>query len=112
MSDTTAMIDVTATMFPSTVMNDRSLAVQIASRAMRADSQNLFIYYSRGATPSADALAAFPWARGAPPPLAWPQALRSGVSRTERRHASPTSLTRSRDEPLARVPDRTSPHAY
>src|SRR2546421_12871234 len=51
MSDTTAMIDVTATMFPSTVMNDRSLAVQIASSAMRADSQNLFIYYFRGAPP-------------------------------------------------------------
>ena len=30
MSDTTAMIDVTATMLPSTVMNDRSLADQMA----------------------------------------------------------------------------------
>src|SRR5581483_2526580 len=44
MSDTTAMIDVTATMLPRTVMNDRSFALQIASSAMRADSQNwLFI---------------------------------------------------------------------
>src|SRR5689334_2394197 len=42
-SETTAMIDVTATMLPSTVMNDRSFAVQIASSAIRADSQNLFI---------------------------------------------------------------------
>ena len=32
-SDTTAMIDVTATMLPSTVMNDRSLVAQIALRA-------------------------------------------------------------------------------
>ena len=38
MSDTTAMIDVTATMLPSTVMKDRSLAAQIASSAMSADS--------------------------------------------------------------------------
>src|ERR1051325_2321907 len=38
MSDTTAMIDVTATMLPSTVMNDRSLADQIASSAISADS--------------------------------------------------------------------------
>src|SRR3954453_21864698 len=43
MSDTTAMIDVTATMLPSTVMNDRSLADQIASRAIRADSAKLRI---------------------------------------------------------------------
>src|SRR6476620_11907250 len=43
MSDTTAMIDVTATMLPSTVMNDRSLEDQIASSAMSADSMNLFI---------------------------------------------------------------------
>src|SRR5215510_16295415 len=42
-SDTTAMIDVTATMLPSTVMNDRSLADQIASRAIAADSKILFI---------------------------------------------------------------------
>ena len=37
-SDTTAIIDVTATMFPSTVMNDRSLLDQIASSAINADS--------------------------------------------------------------------------
>src|SRR5437660_11429930 len=43
MSDTTAMIDVTATMLPSTVMNDRSLADQIASSAMIADSKYLFM---------------------------------------------------------------------
>src|SRR5581483_8026321 len=43
MSDTTAMIDVTATMLPRTVMNDRSFADQIASNAIRADSQSLFI---------------------------------------------------------------------
>src|SRR5580765_7235983 len=42
-SDTTAMIDVTATMFPRTVMNDRSLEDQIASSAMSADSMNLFM---------------------------------------------------------------------
>src|SRR5262249_4166484 len=42
-SDTTAMIDVTATMLPSTVMNDRSLEDQIASSAMSADSMNLFM---------------------------------------------------------------------
>ena len=34
MSDTTAMIDVTATMLPSTVMNDRSLADQMAASAI------------------------------------------------------------------------------
>src|SRR5688500_12330179 len=34
------MIDVTATMFPSTVRNDRSLFDQIASRAMPAASRN------------------------------------------------------------------------
>src|SRR5437660_12846278 len=43
MSDTTAMIDVTATMLPSTVMKDRSLAAQIASSAMNADSKYLFM---------------------------------------------------------------------
>src|SRR5437773_12168765 len=43
MSDTTAMIDVTATMLPSTVMSDRSLDDQMASSAMRADSKNLFM---------------------------------------------------------------------
>ena len=42
-SDTTAMIDVTATMLPSTVMNDRSLAAQIAASAMPAASRSLFI---------------------------------------------------------------------
>ena len=39
-SDTTAMIDVTATMFPSTVRNDRSLFDQIAPSAMPAASRN------------------------------------------------------------------------
>src|SRR5689334_2808618 len=43
MSDTTAMIEVTATMLPSTVISDRSFALQIASSAMAADSRNLFI---------------------------------------------------------------------
>src|SRR5215210_837947 len=47
-SDTTAMIDVTATMLPSTVMNDRSFDVQMASSAMKADSKNLFIGRSGG----------------------------------------------------------------
>ena len=42
-SDTTAMIDVTATMLPSTVMNDRSLADQIAASAIFADSMIVFI---------------------------------------------------------------------
>src|SRR3954466_8596031 len=42
-NDTTAMIDVTATMLPSTVMNDRSLADQIASSAISADSAKLRI---------------------------------------------------------------------
>src|SRR4029450_11910457 len=41
-SDTTAMMDVTATMFPSTVRNDRSLYSQIARSAMVADSRNWF----------------------------------------------------------------------
>jgi len=39
-SDTTAMIEVTATMFPSTVRNDRSLYSQIARSAMPTDSMN------------------------------------------------------------------------
>src|SRR4051812_17805659 len=39
MSDTTAMIEVTATMLPSTVMNERSLADQIALSAIAADSR-------------------------------------------------------------------------
>src|SRR5580692_10450077 len=42
-SDTTAMIDVTATMLPRTVMNDRSLAPQIALSAIAAESRNLFM---------------------------------------------------------------------
>src|SRR5882672_12619557 len=42
MSDTTAMIEVTATMLPSTVINDRSFEPQIASSAMPADSRSLF----------------------------------------------------------------------
>src|ERR1700722_15032884 len=42
-SDTTAMIDVTATMLPSTVITDRSLADQIALSAMTAESRNRFI---------------------------------------------------------------------
>ena len=37
-SDTTAMIDVTATMLPRTVMSDRSFDDQIAASAMAADS--------------------------------------------------------------------------
>ena len=37
-SDTTAMIDVTATMLPSTVRNDRSLFDQIAPSAITAAS--------------------------------------------------------------------------
>jgi len=39
MSDTTAMIDITATMLPSTIMKERSLFVQIASSAMRMASR-------------------------------------------------------------------------
>ena len=42
MSDTTAMIDMTATMLPSTVMSDRSLAAQMALSAMPAASRYLF----------------------------------------------------------------------
>src|SRR6267154_4217882 len=42
MSDTTAMIDVTATMLPRTVMNERSFADQMASSAIFAESRNLF----------------------------------------------------------------------
>src|SRR5215831_9265932 len=53
MSDTTAIIDVTATILPSTVMNDRSFAAQIASSAMRADSRNLFIRRQDGQAPPA-----------------------------------------------------------
>src|SRR5437879_11979058 len=37
--------------------------------------------------PRADALAAFSFGSWGPAPLAWPQALRSGVSRTERRRS-------------------------
>ena len=40
MSDTTAMMDVTATMFPSTVRNDRSLFAQTALSAMPTASRN------------------------------------------------------------------------
>ena len=43
MSDTTAMIDVTATMFPRTVRNDRSLFVQMAFSAMPTASRNWFM---------------------------------------------------------------------
>ena len=43
-SDTTAMIDVTATMLPSTVISDRSLEDQIASSAIPADSMILFTF--------------------------------------------------------------------
>src|SRR5690242_15332784 len=39
-SDTTAMIEVTATMLPSTVMNDRSLPAQMAESARRTASMN------------------------------------------------------------------------
>src|SRR6188472_2631111 len=42
-SDTTAMIDVTATMLPRTVRNDRSLFDQMADRAMNAASRNWWI---------------------------------------------------------------------
>src|SRR5438552_148054 len=67
MSETTAMIDVTATMLPRTVMKDRSLADQIASSAIMADSQYLFMACgNRGEI----AWQAFSYARGAPPPLA------------------------------------------
>ena len=38
-SDTTVTIDVTATMLPSTVMNERSLFAQMACSAMRIDSK-------------------------------------------------------------------------
>ena len=38
--DTTAIIDVTATMLPSTVSSDRSLFAQIACSAMVAASKN------------------------------------------------------------------------
>src|SRR5262249_11590120 len=49
-SDTTAMIDVTATMLPSTVLNDGSLADEIAARAIAADSRNLFTVDSKGSS--------------------------------------------------------------
>ena len=41
MSDTTAMIDVTATMLPSTVRNDRSLLLQIALSAITGGFEEL-----------------------------------------------------------------------
>ena len=47
MRDTTAMIDVTATMFPSTVKKDRSLLAQIAFSAIPAASKNWFTASSR-----------------------------------------------------------------
>src|SRR5436190_12978422 len=40
MSETTAMMDVTATMFPSTVRNDRSLFAQMALSARTTASRN------------------------------------------------------------------------
>ena len=43
MSDTTAMIDVTATMLPSTVISDRSLEAQIACERDAGRLENLFI---------------------------------------------------------------------
>src|SRR6266850_1076546 len=48
MSDTTAIIEVTATMLPSTVINDRSFADQMASSAISADSRNLFMFGQDG----------------------------------------------------------------
>src|SRR3954468_12659402 len=42
MRDTTAMIDVTATTLPSTVISDRSFEAQIAASAMAADSSSAF----------------------------------------------------------------------
>ncbi len=42
-SDTTVTIDVTATMLPSTVMNDRSLLAQMACSAIATDSRIWFI---------------------------------------------------------------------
>ena len=52
MSDTTAMMDVTATMLPSTVMNDRSLADQMAASAIFADSRMVFITRPGRAAPA------------------------------------------------------------
>src|SRR6185295_18890695 len=46
------MIEVTATMLPSTVMNDRSLADQMASSAISDASKSLFISGSGGALPA------------------------------------------------------------
>ena len=43
MIETTAMIDVTATMLPRTVMTERSFAAQMASSAIRADSTSFCI---------------------------------------------------------------------
>ena len=40
MSDTTAMIDVTATMLPSTVMNERSLPAQMEQSASATASRS------------------------------------------------------------------------
>src|SRR5688500_19182322 len=47
MSDTTAMIEVTATMLPSTVMNERSLPAQMAESASRMASMNFCMRASR-----------------------------------------------------------------
>src|SRR5262245_33416643 len=49
MSDTTAIIDVTATMLPRTVISERSFAAQMAAMAMPAASRNLFTRASLGA---------------------------------------------------------------
>ena len=45
---TTVTIDVTATMFPSTVMNERSLFAQMAESAMKTDSRIWFMRFRRG----------------------------------------------------------------
>src|SRR5688572_27114945 len=52
--ETTAIIDMTATMLPSTVMSDRSLAAQMALRAMPAASRYLFTVSLERAGPSRD----------------------------------------------------------
>ncbi len=51
-NDTTAMIDVTATILPSTVINERSLDPQIALSAMPAASRYLFIVAVHKAGPA------------------------------------------------------------
>ncbi len=47
-SVTTVTMDVTATMFPSTVMNERSLFAQMAPSAMKTDSRIWFMRFRRG----------------------------------------------------------------